>query len=161
MTAPSGKLRQSSVSIKKMLNPQTENGEATPNHRGNLPQEMYDFDDLKMAWRRYAHILKERGEKTFYNSLLKRDPIPKEEHLFVMEVDNHVQVETVKHGFGDFINYLRAELKNYLVDVEVIITKNTEKEVKFQTGKDKFASLARKNPNLHSFKKTFNLDVDY
>lgn len=144
-----------------MLNPQTENGETTKNHRGNLPQEMYDFDDLKMAWRRYAHILKERGEKTFYNSLLKRDPIPKEEHLFVMEVDNHVQVETVKHGFGDFINYLRSELKNYLVDVEVIITKNTEKEVKFQTGKDKFASLARKNPNLHSFKKTFNLDVDY
>jgi hypothetical protein len=36
-----------------------------------------------------------------------------------------------------------------------------EEEVKFLTGKDKFAALARKNPNLHTLKNRFNLDIDY
>lgn len=159
--APTGNLRQSSVSIKKMLTPQTGSETSPLNYKDDLPQEPYNLDDLKMAWRRYAYILKERGEKTFYNSLLKRDPIPKSEHLFTLEVDNHIQIETVKQGFNAFINYLRSELKNHSLSIEVVITQNTEKEIKFQTGKDKFASLARKNPNLHAFRKMFNLDVDY
>ena len=36
-----------------------------------------------------------------------------------------------------------------------------EEDVKFLTGKDKFAALARKNPNLHTLKNRFNLDIDY
>jgi hypothetical protein len=33
--------------------------------------------------------------------------------------------------------------------------------VKFLTGKDKFTALARKNPNLHTLKNTFNLDIEF
>ena len=62
---------------------------------------------------------------------------------------------------GDLIQYIRAEVKNYLIDVKMEISQNQEAEVKFQTGKDKFASLARKNPNLHTLKNKFNLDIEY
>ena len=41
------------------------------------------------------------------------------------------------------------------------VTANPEEEVKYLTGKDKFAKLARKNPNLHTLKNTFNLDIEY
>jgi hypothetical protein len=36
-----------------------------------------------------------------------------------------------------------------------------EKEKKFLTGKDKFNALDRKNPNLHTLKNLFNLDIEY
>jgi hypothetical protein len=34
-------------------------------------------------------------------------------------------------------------------------------EVKYLTGKDKFAAMARKNTNLHKLKNLFNLDIEF
>lgn len=127
----------------------------------NLPMNDYDLDDLKMAWRRYAHILKDRGEKTFYNALLKRDPLPQPNNVYLLEVDNQVQVDAINLRISDLIEYLRKELRNYSVEIKLSITDNPDEEVKFQTGKDKFAAMARKNPNLHTLKKTFNLDIEF
>jgi hypothetical protein len=56
---------------------------------------------------------------------------------------------------------LRKELKNYSVDITLRLNDHPEDEVKFLTGKDKFAALARKNPNLHTLKNTFNLDIEF
>lgn len=119
------------------------------------------MDDFKMAWRRFAHILKDKGERTFYNALLKRDPIPKGDDQFVLEVDNQVQLEKINIQISDLLGYIRSELKNYNIGLKIIVTTNQESEVKFQTGKDKFAALARKNPNLHALKKLFNLDIEF
>jgi hypothetical protein len=56
---------------------------------------------------------------------------------------------------------MRKQLRNYHLDIQVSLTEVGEEEVKFLTGKDKFAALARKNPNLHTLKNRFNLDIDY
>ena len=53
------------------------------------------------------------------------------------------------------------ELKNYSIDISFKLNDNPEHEVKFLTGKDKFAAMARKNPNLHTLKSTFNLDIEF
>jgi hypothetical protein len=47
------------------------------------------------------------------------------------------------------------------VNIELFLSAHPEEEVKYLSGKDKFAALARKNPNLHTLKNTFNLDIDY
>lgn len=160
MLAPSGKLTSSTLSIKKMIAPKV-NEDGQTIDLTNMPMNDFDLDDFKMAWRRYAHILKDRGEKTFYNALLKRDPIPQPDNKFVMEVDNQVQVDGIRLKISELLGYLRGELKNYSIDIELKITTNQESEVKFQTGKDRFAALARKNPNLHALKKMFNLDIEF
>ena len=53
------------------------------------------------------------------------------------------------------------ELKNYEISVDFFLSEDKDSEVKFLTGKDRFASMARKNPNLHSFKTIFNLDIEF
>ena len=161
MEAPSGKSYSSSVSIKKMMAPKNDNGNGEPVDLRNMPMEKFAMDDFKMAWRRFAHILKEKGEKTFYNALIKRDPVTKPDDKFLMQVDNQVQIDTIRIQMSELLGYLRSELKNYNIDIDVAITNNPEEEVKFQTGKDRFAALARKNPNLHTLKKTFNLDIEF
>ncbi|MFT5859395.1 MAG: hypothetical protein ACI865_001496 [Flavobacteriaceae bacterium] len=161
MEAPTGKAYSSSVSIKKMMAPKDPHGDGQPIDVRNMPMEKFAMDDFKMAWRRFAHMLKEKGEKTFYNALIKRDPVPKPDDKFVLQVDNQVQVDTIRIQMSDLLGYLRAELRNYNIDIEITITNNPEEEVKFQTGKDRFAALARKNPNLHTLKKTFNLDIEF
>ena len=56
---------------------------------------------------------------------------------------------------------LRGEMENFSSIVNRAEEEVGEEEVKFLTGKDKFAALARKNPNLHTLKNRFNLDIDY
>ena len=41
------------------------------------------------------------------------------------------------------------------------LSDDKDSQVKFMTGKDRFASMAKKNPNLHSFKSIFNLDIEF
>lgn len=127
----------------------------------NLPQEMYSIDDIKMIWRQYAHEIRTQGKETFFSALVKRDPVVKEEHIFILEVDNKVQIDYIQPLLPDFVSAIRAKVKNYSVNVLVEMSKNAGEEVKYLTGKDKFAKLARKNPNLHTLKSTFNLDIEY
>lgn len=113
-----------------------------------------------MLWRRYAFEMKEKGLETYYNALIKREPIIDDE-VFVLEVDNQIQIDYISPNLPDMIGSFRKSLNNYYVDIQLKLNENPEKEVKFLSGKDKFAALARKNPNLHTLKNTFNLDIEY
>ena len=161
MTAPSGQAQSTGLSIKKMLQKTEEVNEEKGFDINNMPKNPYTFDDLKMAWRRFAFEMKEKRKETIYNALIKREPKQISDHEYVLVVDNQVQIDYIKPFAGDLIGYIRSEVKNYLIDIKMEITQNQEAEVKFQTGKDKFASLARKNPNLHTLKNKFNLDIEY
>jgi hypothetical protein len=56
---------------------------------------------------------------------------------------------------------MRKQLQNFYLDIVLVQASADEGEIKFLTGKDKFAALARKNPNLHTLKNRFNLDIEY
>jgi hypothetical protein len=155
-----GQLNTNSISIKKMLEKVEEEQIHISNHE-NLPKESYSFDHFKMLWRRYAFEVKEKGMETFYNALIKKDPLTRNNHQYILEVDNQVQVDYITPQLLDMVTYLRKELKNYLIEVTIELGIPSEKESKFLTGKDKFALLARKNPNLHTLKNTFNLDIEF
>lgn len=127
----------------------------------NLPVNDYNIDDLKMAWRQFAFEMKEEGKETFYNALIKRDPLRKEDHHYILEVDNQVQIDYIRPIIADLLDFVRGKLKNYSVLIEVELTKNPDEEVKFMTGKDKFSAMARKNPNLHTLKNLFGLDIEF
>lgn len=160
LSAPTGKTPKSSLSIKS-LREQNEQKEQVGVDLSNMPMNDYDFDDIKMQWRQFAFKMKEEGKGTFYNALIKRDPIHKEGHQYILEVDNQVQVDYITPVLPDLLGFIRGNLKNYGVLISLEITKNPEEEVKFMSGKDKFAALARKNPNLHTLKNLFDLDIEY
>ena len=159
METTSGKLNSSRVSINKLMNP--DEGGITTVDLENMPMNDYSFDDFKMAWRRFAFDMKTAGKPTFYNALIKRDPVVRSAELYILEVDNEVQIDYIFPLLADLVNYVRAAVKNYAFNIKMEVTTSTEDEVKFLTGKDKFASLARKNPNLHTLKNTFNLDIEF
>ncbi len=155
-----GNLNTSSYSIKGLLKKEEEKADQYL-QGDNLPQQPYTFDHIKMLWRRHAFEVKEKGMETFYNALIKRDPIVKDDHTYLMVVDNQIQVDYISPHLEEMVSFIRKEVKNYLVQVTIQLTEEPEVEVKFLTGKDKFAALARKNPNLHTLKNTFNLDIEF
>jgi len=158
---PIGQLNTSNISIKKILEKKEEEKNESEFTRLNLPNESFTRDAVNMLWRKYAFEMKEKGLETFYNAMIKRDVIIKEDTNFVMEVDNQVQIDYISPYLQDINASFRKELKNYSVNITLSLNQNPNHEIKFLSGKDKFASLARKFPNLHTLKNTFNLDIEY
>jgi DNA polymerase-3 subunit gamma/tau len=161
LNVPSGQLNTSNLSIKKILEPAKEISENGALINKELPFEKFNFDQVKMVWRRYAHEMKAKGMETFYNAMIKRDPKIKDEVFFTMDVDNQVQIDYITPHLNDLIGFLRHELKNFNISLDFILSTDQESQIKFLTGKDRFESMAKKNLNLHTFKKIFNLDIEF
>ncbi len=159
LSEPTGNVGSTHVSIKKILEEQRAQ-EVSPN-QDDMPREGFSKEQVKMYWKQFAFQIKENGMETFYHALIKREPHFLDEEKFGLEVDNQIQIDYISPILGDFINFLRKNLNNYQVDINLILSDNPNKEVKYLTGKDKFNALARRNPNLHTLKNLFNLDIEF
>jgi len=156
---PTGQIRTSTLSIKQMLNPQSDEGQHIDMNA--MPYEAYTFDDIKLAWHSYAYEVKEQGKESVYAALKRRDPKLKSEHHFILEVDSQLMIDIINPLINDFTNYIRKRVKNYSVMIEIEVTTNDEEHIEHLSGKDKFQKMARKNPSLHTLKTVFNLDIEY
>jgi hypothetical protein len=157
ISTPTGQVAAATLSIKKMSEQSSEETDMRPE---NLPYDIYSFDKVKMLWRRFAMVMKEQGMETFYNAMIKREPKEIENDLFHLLVDNQVQIDYITPHLQEMNSYFRKELRNYAFTIAVQLTDKPEEEIKYLTGKDKFAAMARRNPNLHTLKNMFNLDID-
>jgi DNA polymerase-3 subunit gamma/tau len=127
----------------------------------DLPRESFSADQLRMFWRQYAFQAKEQAKETLYNAMIKRDPIITEGNLIRIEVDNAVQMSMIEASRQEMTDFFREHLKNYDVQLDCFLTEHEDAEQQFSSPKDQFLALARKYPNLHTFKTKFNLDFDY
>lgn len=156
-----GEVQTNLLSIKELTAKKSEdNIEGSSNH-ANRPKTPFTIDQLKMFWKKFAFKMKEDGNDTIYLAMVKRDPKIIGELHINHEVDNQVQIDYIQTHISELIDYLRENLKNWSISVDFTITNNLEESIKHQTGKDRFNALARKNPNLFTLQKTFNLDVEY
>lgn len=160
LKAPTGVVGGSMLSIKKMVERQEEQNKDAVD-LNDLPHDSYTFDQIKMLWRQFAFDIKSKGMDTFYNAMIKREPVDMDDHQFIMDVDNQVQVDYITPHLQDMNGFFRKNLNNYAITISLRITEQKEEEVKYLTGKDKFNALARKNPNLHTLKNLFNLDIEH
>ncbi len=159
LKVPTGALKTTNLSIKQILKDESEKNVQIPVE--DLPHESFSFDQLKMFWRQYAFQAKERSEITLYNAMVKREPILVDGKIIRIEVDNAVQMGFIANVQQEMTDFFRTHLKNYSILIEPFQTENIDEEDQYKSPKDQFAILARKYPNLHSFKSAFNLDFDY
>ena len=60
----------------------------------------------------------------------------------------------------DLLNYLREQLNNWSIVLEVLVDEN-EETVKNYLPKDQLMAMEQKNPVLSQMRKQFDLDIDY
>lgn len=129
-----------------------------PDHQ--LPRTPLNIDSLRLMARKYAQMMRDDGKETFYHAVVKRDFFFHDEHI-TWVVDNDVQLAYLSPLLVDFMSYLKKELNNGFLTISLELTKEVATENRPYTGKDKFQALARKNPNLHTLKNRFNLDIEF
>lgn len=114
-----------------------------------------------MHWRKYAHTLKEQDKNNLYSIMMKREPRILNDHTFIFEVDNKIMGDLIKAELNNLMLYLRKNLKNGALQNILKTNEDSEGSINPYSPKEKFKVLADKNPNLMTFQKLFNLDLDY
>jgi DNA polymerase-3 subunit gamma/tau len=123
----------------------------------DLPKDEFTETQMLKAWETFVDDLEQNGKYNFA-SILRIDT-PKLNgttiHLEFPNSTNKVEVERQQY---DLLSFLRKELNNYDISLEISINEEKEKQYAY-TAKEKYEKLKEKNPNLALLRKTFDLDI--
>jgi hypothetical protein len=112
-------------------------------------KEIFSNDQLIIAWKQYAFIMKEAGKDTFFHALTKREPSFSAIEKITLTVENTIQLEYIRPILNDFIDFLRKTLHNEYIEVELSITSEKVEKVKAVTGQEEVESLEKKKSKLN------------
>ncbi|WP_140938621.1 DNA polymerase III subunit gamma/tau [Sphingobacterium lumbrici] len=108
-------------------------------------------------WNVLAENLKVESRITLYTIMTASQPRLKG-NLIEIDVENAVQMDQLREGKIDILNYLRVELRNFSLELEGVQIEQS-KVRKPYTSQEKYQVMATKNPALETLRKTFNLGL--
>ncbi len=113
---------------------------------------------LEEKWAEYASIVS--SDFLLASALTTNKPVLNDDFRIDIEVVNKLQADRLTETKSDLLSFLRQQLNNKLIQVNVTITA-IETVAKAYSSTDKFSRMAEKNPALLLLKKTFDMEVDY
>lgn len=114
--------------------------------------------DLINYWKKYAIMVRD-NQPRLYSTLISGEPVVDENKLIRYSVTNKLQQEAISEIKPELLSFLRKELNNYSIQLEVTIS-GKETESKPYHPEEKFARMAEKNPALNVFKNKLGLDYE-
>jgi len=125
--------------------------------KNNLPTEDFTEEKMQQVWSDYTHKIEQEGKFNLLSHLTMG--VPKLEgtliHLVFPNSTIKIEVERAKH---ELLNYLRASLKNYNIDLSIEVDEAEVKRYAY-TPREKFEKLKEKNPLIETLRKEFDLDL--
>jgi DNA polymerase III subunit gamma/tau len=124
--------------------------------QGNAYQEI-TLNVFLSKWNAFAEDLKKTTRVTLYTIMTANTP-RLNGTLIEVDVENAVQMEDLKVGKIDILNYLRVQLNNFALDLQGVQVEMT-KVRKPYTAQEKYQAMVSKNPALETLRKAFNLGL--
>ena len=122
-------------------------------------KENFSTDTFLKHWHNYAAKIKTEGKHNLLNIFITNAPVLLRPYEFEIVVDNKVLESLFKAERPYLLNYLRTNLKNFALEVNVRVEEVTAARRPY-TNQEKFQYMAAKNPQLAELKKRFNLDFE-
>lgn len=121
------------------------------------PTDDFTSDQLINSWNSYIKKLEKEG-KFNLASILSIDTPKVQEATIHLEYPNSTnKVEIERHQYK-LLGYIRKELNNFNIDLSITVNEELEKQYAY-TPNEKYDNLKKKNPNLETLRKTFDLDI--
>lgn len=158
LSEPTGKLNSTNISISQLIDKNQKKTSSDPTKQVVTP---FDRDDLIPLWKQSAHQARIDGKEAVFHAMLKREPQRLDEVTYLFEVDHVMQKSRLETSLEEIQTFLRKELKNDLVTIQIEISESVEEHVGPLTALDQFEKLARKNQNLRAFVDKFQLDIKH
>ena len=126
-------------------------------HAEKLSNE-FNSEKLKLKWIQYSKNLSENGNNSLSSLLEINEPNIFQNNKIIFTVPSKSNKKEIDNDRENLIKFLRLELENDLIELEVIVDKSTSKEY-YSTPQEKFEKLNKINPLLDQFKKDLKLDL--
>ena len=155
------RLTTASISgIRKKINDDS-NIQVEVDKKQDLPSSKFSQTLLVEKWNQFADQRKKEGKMGLYTTLTKTKPILKDDFSIVFLIDSEVQKIEFQTESQPLLDFLKLELKNGLIQLNLQITKPESPKLTQLTSRERFFQMAEENPDLHNFKEVFDLDIEY
>jgi DNA polymerase-3 subunit gamma/tau len=158
-------IKTSSPSISKHLNGQNaaeqkaNEKEASQTDTTNYPKNPVTQNALEAKWTAFANDLKAKGKNSLSINLTSRKPVMMSDNTIEFSVNNKTLEEAVEEIKMNLLDFLRKELNNYALQLNLVMTESEEKATMY-TATEKYKYLSEKNPAINKLRQTFDLDLD-
>jgi DNA polymerase III subunit gamma/tau len=156
-------IKTSTPSINTYINPavKTEINSANPENINPSAQKADPFtqQQLETVWLKYASEMKTR-KANLGAALASKMPLLKENYLVEFTINNKALEEAINEDKMNFLGFLRKELNNFSIKLELIMVQGEEK-ANLYTATDRYKRLAEKNPDINKFRQAFDLDIEF
>lgn len=117
--------------------------------------EEFTKEDLEKKWKDFSAQYDDRPN---LQSTLSKVPELKEDQQLYLEIDNSFQQESIASIKPKLIAFLRRELKNSKIELNVHVTEKIKNRIIY-TDEDKYGEMVKKNKNLQTLRQKLNLDL--
>ncbi len=121
----------------------------------------FSFEDLQKKIQAFADTKNAAGNRQLFTTLSTSRIELNDTNLITLNIHNEAQKEILMNVKQDFLDYLRSELSNNTIGMDIRIEQIQNSTSKAYKPADKFKYLAEKNPSLLELKKRFGLELDY
>ncbi len=125
----------------------------------NLPVNKFSKFDLLNSWKNFCDIQEEKGNINILSVLKMNEPIKKGGDIIIKAV-NQINKKEIENIADEILAYLKKELENYSINLNVIIEKNSKKNgSKSFSNEEKMKLMVNSNPKIKSLIKEFDLKL--
>jgi len=125
----------------------------------NLPVNKFSKFDLLNSWKNFCDIQEEKGNINILSVLKMNEPIKKGGDIIIKAV-NQINKKEIENIADEILTYLKKELENYSINLNVIIEKNSKKNgSKSFSNEEKMKLMVNSNPKIKSLIKEFDLKL--
>lgn len=142
--------------INEDLNAETKDSEIKVVEKSEFTQ-----NNLEEKWLEFAEIKKKEGKIGLFTTLNKQKPKLNKDFSITFIIDSEVQKMEFQTQNQFLLDFLRLELKNGQIKLNLEITKSDSPKLTQLTSRERFFQMADKNPDLHTFKEKFDLDIEF
>lgn len=121
----------------------------------------FDGESLMKAVHAFALLKNEAGNRQLFTTITTAKIEISETNVVTLNIHNEAQKEILTTVKQDFLDFVRKELANNTVGLDIKIEAETNTTTKAYKPSDKFKLLAEKNPSLLELKKRLDLELDY
>jgi DNA polymerase III subunit gamma/tau len=147
-------------SIKDVLN---QGAQLTPKQENLQPitlrQEPYGNEQVLQAFSKFADSIREESA-LLYTALTAHQPVSMEDFKIRIILDNAILQKELNDSWNKLMDFLKDELSNDLIQVDIEISTQSNDVKKFMTDKEKLEAMNQKNPNVASLTDQLNLELD-
>ena len=146
--------------IRKKINDDS-NSQVEVDKKQDVSSTRFSQTLLEEKWNQFAELRKKEGKMGLHTTLTKTRPILNDDFSIEFIIDSEVQKIEFQTESQLLLDFLRSELKNGLIQLNLQITESKSPKLTQLTSRERFFQMAEENPDLHNFKEVFDLDIEY